>query len=46
MSSDERILVVSIRADLCRPKYYVPLFTIKRDSEVHGLCLRRQETNR
>jgi len=45
MSSDERILVKTIRADLCRPPYYVALFTIKRDSQVHGLCVRRQETS-
>lgn len=40
------ILVKTIRADLCRPPYYVAQFTIKRDSKFHGLCLRRQETNR
>ena len=40
------ILVKTIRAALCRTPYYVAQFTIKRDSKFHGLCLRRQETNR
>ena len=37
MSSDETILVKTIRADLCRPPYYVPKFTINNNNNTYLL---------